>query len=733
MPRVFFLLILISIFFSSASSSLANNVEIISASTAPSGQVLGLSAYAQELTSNTVPKVELPKDLNLGKPKFLTPDNQFYFLKTSLENAQLFLSFDQTKKQELRLQLAAERLSEIKYLLDNGNSKDLSNVTRRYRQISDDLSKDLKALKSRGVNISDLAKKVEKQASVHQIFAESLPKSTQEVLSSLKNTLTASSQSVLDLSADVRSEAAVPEELLASINDLSKDGILTSEQRDKILNLKSREDVRKELLRLNEQGLFPLAELKKLDKGVKENFPEYYSKSVENLKYAELRSYAGLTDSGENPDSATPTDIKTRLLLKRITDLAKEIDFHSLNPEQAKELTNTFSKFVKTNPSLDASTIQKCPDGWSYSPENGGWCKANSGNSSKPPTALLPICTDKYLWDGKSCIPQFKPPQTPDKSLCPASWHFVEDSRVKTNAGVNGWCKADDGNKATAPTWKLPICAYDSFWYDNECVLYNKPSPTTTSSSSAETTTSTASADKCPKGWNLVGGATAWCQADQGNTAAPPSGWPIPVCASGTQYNGTSCIGGTVESWCPSGWTYKLLAGGSNGWCSADSGNNNPIPANWKVPICALNFYWDGKTCVATGVSTDSSVQQETCPTYQETGTIFVYRPGIGCVYNPGTWGYCGPDYYWMGDACKKSTDGRADCGAGFDRASVTTPCFEMYPPNCPSGWTWQAGNGGWCKADTGNSSAIPTKWQSGHVTICTGTTVWNGTSCAAP
>lgn len=684
MPKFIFTLalFLISLFLTNKVSF--SYYESVTTLNPTSGQVLGLSAFAQEpLATGSALPTPLPEDISISPPRLTTPDKPFYFFKTSLENIQLFLTFDPLKKQEYRSDLANERLSEIKYLLDNGATAKINQLSSVYNELLSELQESLKKLKSQGHDVSALAAKTGKQAVLGQIFAESLDSSADSSLTVLRTILLSSSQKILDTSADVRSETPIPDELRLSIENLAKDGILNPEQTSLLFSLKSREEVRKELNKLNEQGYFPLVELKKIDLGVKENFPEHYQKTIENLKYSELKSYGSLSLDKDllasleeaqkvSKEGIGTTNLKNKLILKRIAELSRELDFARLEPEQRSEIGGLFATFVKDNPTFESSqdsspvakTGAKCPSGWSYASDNGGWCKANSGNNARP------------------------------------------------------------------PKWELPICDNASFWFGGECVLFNKPATSSSSSPSPSASTSTASS-KCPNGWHYVTSSTPWCEADQGNTSPAPT-WSLPICTSGSGYNGSSCISGSESEWCPSGWTYKLLAGGSNGWCAANAGNTQAVPSNWKVPICALDYDWDGKTCVKQTVASPTTTSAtEACPTYQETGTIFTYKAGYGCVYSPGTWGYCGPNYYWMGNACAKPTSGQIDCGAGFDRSVITDPCFEMYPPNCPTGWSWQASNGGWCKANSGNSSAVPSKWSSqGHVNICASGTSWGGSSC---
>ncbi len=65
-------------------------------------------------TNLTVPTNVSNADMNqLESQAGLLPNNPFYFLKTGLENLQLFLTFDQAKKAEMESQIAQNRLAEL--------------------------------------------------------------------------------------------------------------------------------------------------------------------------------------------------------------------------------------------------------------------------------------------------------------------------------------------------------------------------------------------------------------------------------------------------------------------------------------------------------------------------------------------------------------------------------------------------------------------------------------------
>jgi hypothetical protein len=78
---------------------------------------LGSIALAQEMTEVAQDEEVSAKDLGISEPKVL-PDNPFYFLKNWGRGIRLFFAFNRTKKAELRLTFANEKIVEAKKLAE---------------------------------------------------------------------------------------------------------------------------------------------------------------------------------------------------------------------------------------------------------------------------------------------------------------------------------------------------------------------------------------------------------------------------------------------------------------------------------------------------------------------------------------------------------------------------------------------------------------------------------------
>mgnify|MGYP000243218868 CR=1 FL=1 len=108
------------------------------------------------------------KELEISEPKIL-PDNPFYFLKNWQRAIRLFFAFSESKKTELRLKFANERLVEMKKLIDLGKDprfleKTLNEFQKEVEKIS----------KESGENLKKFSEKLVHQQILHQKILEKL-------------------------------------------------------------------------------------------------------------------------------------------------------------------------------------------------------------------------------------------------------------------------------------------------------------------------------------------------------------------------------------------------------------------------------------------------------------------------------------------------------------------------------------------------------------------------------
>src|SRR3989344_1437287 len=262
--------------------------------------VLGLRVYAQEATATAV----------IAEPTFLQPDNPFYFVKGFGETFRLAFTFDPVKKEEVRLDLAEERLAEAQALLNKDRAELAQRFFDRYHDTLETATENLKVIEESGSQIEDLAKKIEQGTAIHQTVLEQLLARVPDAARAGIQRAIEASQFGLDRSADLLGKPAVPPEVLERIQALKAQGILSDEEAQRIVAHTSREDLRKDLRALLAEGIFPEADFKRLDEAQRFFFPQEFQRFVEFKKFEELKRL-----EQEKPDEETQ---------KKLQDFAKD-------------------------------------------------------------------------------------------------------------------------------------------------------------------------------------------------------------------------------------------------------------------------------------------------------------------------------------------------------------------------------------------------------------------------
>ena len=328
-------------------------------------KVLGFSAYAQE----PLPPVDLPPGVAIPTPTYLLPDNPFYFTKTLFENTQTFFTFNATAKQERYLDLAQERLAES-YALTTKGKVDLAQETAdRYQEQIQAVNDNLIELDNKGTNINNLSDKAERQAVQFPLVAQNALSSAQPATADLYRTVLQGSQDLADITAQVQGDPVIPPDLSASLQSLKSQGLLTVEESNKIYSFSDRSQVRDEIEKLTEEGIFPKAEMTALDDALKQSYPDEYKKTYETAKFEEIRNFESYPKPDENTlkkltefknsykeGEPIPSDLKPHLYYLRQENLAQTINFDLLPKEAQQEVRNFYPHDTSLNPTADNPT-----------------------------------------------------------------------------------------------------------------------------------------------------------------------------------------------------------------------------------------------------------------------------------------------------------------------------------------------------------------------------------------
>ena len=321
-------------------------------------KVLGFSAYAQE----PVTQPGLPAGVEIPKPSYILPGNPFYFTKSFIEGAQTFVTFNQIDKQEKYLDLARERLAETYALANRGNTDLALESADRYRQQVETVNQSVQRLASQGVDIGDLANTIEKQGVAAELIAQASLTGANPAGAEVFRQVLEGGQNLVDTASQIQKEPVIPDGLSASIQNLKNQGLITLEQSDKLYQLDSRGEVRGELEKLIDEGLFPTAEMVTLDQAVGESYPGEYQRSYETAKFVELKNVASFV----RPDEETvrrldefknnykagepiPGEVRPYLYFLRSEEVARTVNFNLLPDGAEAELRNFYPESINAN------------------------------------------------------------------------------------------------------------------------------------------------------------------------------------------------------------------------------------------------------------------------------------------------------------------------------------------------------------------------------------------------
>lgn len=235
----------------------------------------------------------------------LDPDNRLYFLKRLQENVALTFTFDAQKREETRLTIAGERLSEMERMAAEGKANLVTSLAQTYDDMVSKVTENLERLKGEKQDVSGLLAGTDIEMAKHVLVLEGVVISApQQAIGGLQTALIAGERTV-DTVADLAGRPAIPKDLIDRLQSLKAQGLLTGEEVTKIVGLDSRVAAREELRKLAEARVLPEADFKKLDEAARAYFPQGYAIMIELKKFEELRNL-----ETQRPDDATLTRIQ---------------------------------------------------------------------------------------------------------------------------------------------------------------------------------------------------------------------------------------------------------------------------------------------------------------------------------------------------------------------------------------------------------------------------------------
>lgn len=152
-------------------------------------------------------QLDLPV-ITQGAGLFL-PDSPFYFLDEAFQNLKLKLTLDPEKRARLGLQIAGERLAELKIMLSRNNPAGIDTALSQLKKADDLTSRNLNETKALGKDVSHLSQEINEAVKLHQ---QALEKLENQANGSLQLKFKATKEGLKETKNKI--EDQLPEELL---------------------------------------------------------------------------------------------------------------------------------------------------------------------------------------------------------------------------------------------------------------------------------------------------------------------------------------------------------------------------------------------------------------------------------------------------------------------------------------------------------------------------------------
>ncbi len=276
----------------------------------PQSRVLGQTVSAQEPSATASSKVESPSTyLRFNRYLFgsgLTPSNPFYFIKPLQENIQLAFAFNKKTQDDLRIQIAGKRLDEMQKLATSQNTTAITAVAQAYRKTMTELSDNIATLGKENSSTAHLLGQLEEETAKHNIILEQVRIQVPDQVEDVVNNALEASWKGSDTIADLKNRPAVPSDLVSRLQSLESQGLLTSEEVNKLVSTKSRIEARKEVEKYVNQGVVAESDSLRLSETVKSFYPEEFYKIHETLRFQELQKF-----EDQKPDDVTLDKIQS--------------------------------------------------------------------------------------------------------------------------------------------------------------------------------------------------------------------------------------------------------------------------------------------------------------------------------------------------------------------------------------------------------------------------------------
>ena len=287
-----------------------------------------------------------------------------YFFKNIGEQVTLTTTFNPSRRLEIEMNYADERLREARALSqEDGKEKLYEETLKKYQLVMNTVSDNIKNFAGSEENKRDLAQALESESARHNVVFEKglLPPPASQDTKVYTAALNAT-EDAMDVTSDALGRPALPQALANRLQDLKAQGIILQEEVSDLTKASSREEVRDKVRNLIELGTFPPADAKKLDEAQSLIAPSDFNQLTEIRKIEELQRMRAI--QAEFAQTATLRETNANYE-QRVQNLLNTIDSGLIKPEDLagrQELIKTYQEITANAPKRPINAGQFGPD-----------------------------------------------------------------------------------------------------------------------------------------------------------------------------------------------------------------------------------------------------------------------------------------------------------------------------------------------------------------------------------
>ena len=187
------------------------------------------------------------------------------------------------------IQIAGERLEEIQQLASSDNFQAISFAANSYRQTMTDVSNNLVSLSGQNENVTDLLGNLETETAKHNVILEQVRIQVPNQADAAVGEALKASWKGTDTVADLNNRPAIPDDLVARLQSLQSQGLLSSQEVNKLIGVKSRAEARQEVGKYVKEGVVSPSDFISLNETSKSLYPDEFYKIHETMRFQEMQ------------------------------------------------------------------------------------------------------------------------------------------------------------------------------------------------------------------------------------------------------------------------------------------------------------------------------------------------------------------------------------------------------------------------------------------------------------